>query len=230
MQYFGGKHRISRDLALFIQYFVTDYYVEPFCGACHVGLKIEAPNKIFADVNEDLILMYNSLLDGWIPPLSVSKEEYDALRKTAPGLTPLRAFAGFGCSFAGKFFGGYARCSRGDDYAGNARNSLLRDYAGNARNSLYLCSDYRSVPYPEGSLVYCDPPYAGTTKYYGTPPFSHDYFWQFCRELSATCTVLVSEYSAPDDFTCIWEKATRTEIRTGRGEREPRVEKLFAYV
>ena len=217
---------MSQEIADFIQPLCGGVYVEPFCGACWVGLKVVSRRKMFADVNEDLILMYKSLQSGWVPPSSVSEEEYRKLKALPPGVDPTRAFAGFGCSFAGKFFGGYARCKRGDDYAGNAKNSLMRDYAGNA-NITFIHSDYRNLTYPPGALVYCDPPYKDTTKYYGTPPFNHTEFWEFCRVLSKSCTVIISEYAAPVDFSVVWEKETRTEIRTSANGREKRIERLY---
>ena len=44
--------------------------------------------------------------------------------------------------------------------------------------------------------------------------------------------VLVSEYSMPDDFECIWEKKTKVLIDSNRKANDNnnnRVEKLFIY-
>ena len=73
----------------------------------------------------------------------------------------------------------------------------------------------------KNALIYCDPPYAGTTKYrFGS--FDSNSFWQWCRDMSKKGnTVIVSEYNAPDDFNCIWSKETKTDIRTkANGKRK----------
>lgn len=43
-------------------------------------------------------------------------------------------------------------------------------------------------------------------------------------------TVLVSEYKAPPDFTCLWQQQTRTDLGSATGAKIPRVEKLFEYI
>jgi DNA adenine methylase len=42
-------------------------------------------------------------------------------------------------------------------------------------------------------------------------------------------TVIISEYKAPNDFKCIWEKEVKTEMRTNANGREDRIERLFTY-
>ena len=89
------------------------------------------------------------------------------------------------------------------------------------------CKDYRELEY-ENALIYCDPPYANTTEY-TVGNFDNKEFWQWCRDMSKTNTVIISEYIAPDDFKCIWQKKIKTEIRTKINGRENRIEKLFVY-
>ena len=71
-----------------------------------------------------------------------------------------------------------------------------------------LETDYREVPIPEDSVVYCDPPYSGT-KGYGMD-FDHDAFWEWAR--TREFPVWVSEYSAPDDFVCVKEIPVRSRL------------------
>lgn len=75
-------------------------------------------------------------------------------------------------------------------------------------------------------MIYCDPPYEGTTKY-ATGGFNYKTFWNWVRELSLSNYVLVSEYNAPDDFTSIWEKSVTTSLKVDK--HEDRTEKLFTY-
>lgn len=80
-----------------------------------------------------------------------------------------------------------------------------------------------------GCLVYCDPPYANTTKYTGTPDFDTDKFWNVMREWSKDNDVYISEYEAPDDFISVLDIATKTNIRNKEDKVCSRNEKLFTY-
>ena len=84
-------------------------------------------------------------------------------------------------------------------------------------------------PLPANSLIYCDPPYKGTTRY-ATGSFDHDKFWQWCRDMSDSGhIVFVSEYNAPDDFKCIWSMEGIVSDLTVNGPQKRSVEKLFVY-
>lgn len=155
----------------------------------------------------------------------ITKSTYDYVKSHKdedPGLT---GYVGFACSYSGKWFGGLARNRRGDDFCAGASHSIYRDLNG-LKNAEFLCGDYRDVLIPDGSVVYLDPPYKGTTGY-STGDFDHDVFWEYVRELSKRCTVLVSEETAPDDFDCVWSKqiARQVDVRQGRVYK---TEKLFS--
>ena len=61
------------------------------------------------------------------------------------------------------------------------------------------------------SVIYCDPPYQGTTKY--KDDFDHDEFWNWCRKMNGKGNkIYVSEYHAPDDFKCIWQKTINNSL------------------
>lgn len=67
------------------------------------------------------------------------------------------------------------------------------------------------------------PPYKNTTSY--KDPFDHDKFWKWCREkVKSNYELYVSEYDAPDDFICIWEKNVYNQIGDSRSN-----EKLFVH-
>ena len=68
--------------------------------------------------------------------------------------------------------------------------------------------DYRKVPIPDESVVYCDPPYKGTAKY--LCEFDHDAFYQWA--LSRSFPVFVSEYNMPDDFAPIGIKQKTSSL------------------
>ena len=65
--------------------------------------------------------------------------------------------------------------------------------------------DYRNYVYQDGDVVYCDPPYEGTSGY--GREFDHEAFWQWCR--TRDFPVYVSEYRAPEDFISVWCKEKR---------------------
>lgn len=79
----------------------------------------------------------------------------------------------------------------------------------------------------ENCLIYCDPPYEGTTSY-KTGAFDHPKFWDWCRKMSEKNLVFVSEYKAPDDFICVWEGELKTNFASRRDKATHKaVEKLF---
>jgi DNA adenine methylase len=223
MQYLGGKSRIAKQIARVIADLrqPDQLYIEPFIGSCSVFHLIPEP-KIGFDAHRDLILMWRAVQEGWVPPESLSEQEYNALRDSPS--SPLRGFAGFGCSFGGKWFGGYARNRRGDNYCRQAKNSVLVKRAGLSGAVLGRC-DYRSVASPPGSIVYCDPPYAGTTSY--SLYVDHGDFWRWVREQSRESTVLVSEYEAPSDFRVVAEYFPVKNMSNNNGGGRAETEKIF---
>jgi DNA adenine methylase len=226
MQYFGGKFKIATKIAELINGHRPTIYLEPFCGSCNVGVLVHAQHKIFCDLNPKLIAMWQVLMNGWLPPTTVTETEYrDAQNGQAPDY--LIGFIGFACSFSGKYFGGYARNARGDNFARNGSNSLVRK-AKALSGSEFYCIDYRQSLHSHCNLVYCDPPYTGTTKYYGLPDMDYTCFWDTVRTKSETVPVLVSEYTAPQDFKVRLQIQTKLEIRNKNGNREPRIENVYS--
>ena len=65
--------------------------------------------------------------------------------------------------------------------------------------------DYCNYVYQDGDVVYCDPPYANTSKY--TVDFDNEGFWQWCR--TRNFPVYISEYRAPEDFISVWSREKR---------------------
>lgn len=231
MQYMGGKASIAKEITDILKAHRRpgQLYIEPFLGAANTFQYMENPRQGY-DVHPDLAALWQAALDGWQPPTEVSEELY---RQAKPAndndMSPeLRAFIGFGCSFGGKWFGGYARDhKRGRNYAQSASNGLLSK-AANMPGAKVACLDYRQLE-PTGALIYCDPPYANTTAYKGAPAFDSDEFWQVVRKWSEKNTVFVSEAQAPLDFHAIWERATFVPLGP-RDDKKYRAEKLFTLL
>lgn len=230
MRYLGGKHRFSRVIASILNQYVegTIAYIEPFCGACNVALHVSHPVRLLADIHPALITMWKAIQDGWEPPSEVSLDLYTKYKQAQDPTDPLTAFIGFGCSFGGKWFGGYARYDKtGNDASGTAKSlAKKRELLAGAR---FRCMDFASLEV-QGALIYCDPPYKGTTGYAGTPDFDHDQFYTHCAKLVRNRNkVFVSEYTEPTvPFVKVWSADTKTSFSIQRGSiNTARKERLF---
>lgn len=144
------------------------------------------------------------------------------------------ALIGYCASYGGRYFdGGFARNSRLDD-----RNASSIKYKNNLKNLMkqapyltginFLCKDYKDYLglNIKNALFYLDPPYKGT-KQYSKQNINYDEFYIFCRELSKNNIVIISEYSMPDDFKCIWEKERKVQQKSDREKADKAIEKLF---
>lgn len=232
MRYLGSKRKLAKYLLpLILDKRRNDqYYVEPFLGGANMMDKVSGL-RIGADIDEDLIMLFLGLQNGFVPPDSVSEEEYQ--RAKYADRSPLRSFIGIGCSYGGKWFGGYAR-------GGYNKNGMPRNYCSESKRNLmkqrqkldgviFIHSCYTALSIPAESIIYCDPPYANTTQYKTNRFFSHEQFWNWCRERAREGhKVFVSEYSAPDDFTCIFEQSVTNSLTKDTGSKKG-IERLFIH-
>ena len=225
MQYLGGKYRSAKEI---ISVVLDDrepgqWYVEPFLGGCNVLPHVTGP-RLACEIRPELVALYFAVANGWTPPESVSEAEYRAI-KDAPHLFAPRlvGFVAIACSFGGKWWGGYAR---GDsaNYAASGSRSLLK-IASKIAGAYIECCSYDELRIPDRSIIYCDPPYAGTTGY--SSAFDSGKFWAWAEsKVQAGHRVFVSEYAAPDVWTCVWEKQSTNIVRKKAGAERP-VERLF---
>jgi len=232
MMYFGGKARISKYIAEYINNIDGyDIYVEPFCGSCNVAEKINIKNKILNDKHPYLIAMWKKLQEGWLPPTNVSEEYYKYIRKNKDKFPYLAGFVGFGCSFAGKWFEGYARSNRNCNYALSAYNSVLRKIS-KLKAAEFLNKDFSELDFCN-SIIYCDPPYNNTVHYNKRllGKFDYDLFLEWVKYQSTKNIVLVSEYkhNLPNDAHIVLELNSSKEIRNKNDKRVPTTEILFTF-
>lgn len=231
MRYQGGKSRIANQLATVIERWggSNQTFVSLFCGSCAVEAKL-APHfdrVICNDKHEYLIEMLKGVQNGYELPEQITEEQYKYIKSHKDEDKILAGFVGFGCSFGGKFFGGYARNKEQTNYALQSKKSLLKDMIC-LPNAEFTCLDYRDVDIPNGSIVYADPPYANTTTYQGQK-FDSEAFWEYMRQISKNNQVFISEQTAPDDFECIWEKPFTRTLDRNKDNQFKVVEKLFTY-
>ena len=228
MRFFGGKARICKEVAKVVNDLADDMgfdtIYEPFCGGLCVTQWLKG--KVLAsDVSQPLITLYKAVQGGWTPPDVVTEEMYRDYAKRRPVDDPMTAFIGHGCSFGGKWFGGYARDAKKGNYALKAKDSIIKKFSNMGQVS-FSCGGYLEID-PHNAIIYCDPPYDKTTQPY-VGEFNTDEFWQMADVWTrAGNLVLVSEYQAPADALCLWERKTTTAIRGSEGKVFDRIEKIF---
>ena len=230
MVYMGSKNRIAKELLPFIKAELKEgvYYVEPFAGGCNMIDKVEHPLRIAADSNRYLIALLQ--YQGELPEY-ISKEEYDAVKKKPESYPDWYVgFCGFICSFRGMFFKSYVKndvmkkTGKVEHYQKEQINNFRKQrdkFAG----IKFECCSYEQLEIPEGAVIYCDPPYSGTAEY--KDKFDTNRFWEWCRNKAAEgYKVFISEYEAPEDFECIWQKGINSNLG---GASKTAIEKLFIH-
>jgi len=222
MKYLGGKQRLGKHIApILLKLWETNNYngyMEPFCGSLGVLKQVipllHAKNIIANDYHPDLIQMWQDLQNGSLQmPTSISYNEYEKA-KLIDSPNGYKAFVGFGMSFGGKYFGGYAMKylnNKKEDFCKEMINSLNKTRPI-IQNVQFTCNDYRTLD-PINMFIYCDPPYLSERfpikyrrdiKYYDE--FNNDEFWNIMRRWSKNNMVVISEMTAPSDFVEIWSQ------------------------
>lgn len=236
----GSKNRHAKELLPIILKDRKEgqWYVEPFVGGCNMIDKVDGL-RWGNDYNVYLIAMWKALQNGWLPPEFVSEEDWRKIRENMDEHPKeLVAFVRFGCSFGADWNGGYARNVRKDKPNAEILNRTTKSYCLQSKRNIlkqmpslvgvkFTDLSYDEMDVPTNSIVYCDPPYAQTTGYVdGT--FDHAKFWQWCRDkVIEGHKVFISEYNAPEDFVCVWEK--KVPVKLGGREAKQGVEKLFIH-
>lgn len=236
MKYLGGKHGIGKLIAEFMYKKcppdMVSGYIEPFCGSLGVFKNMTDKGYkeyIASDIQPDLIQMWIKLQNNTLKiPNKISEDTYNKL-KNAKSPNALKAVAGFGLSFGGKFFAGYSQ-----KWAGNSGRNFLEEFKTSINNikekitqkNVHFYNKSYTEFNPSNMLVYCDPPYK-ETQGYSTGNFDTDLFWETMRKWSKNNCVFISEETAPSDFIVVWKKQKRRTL--DKQNRFYRYEKLFAY-
>lgn len=226
MRYLGGKHKIGSTIAYYLNSIrkPNQPYLEPFCGGLNVSVFINGP-KFLSDYSQSLIILYKSLQNGWMPPDEVSELIYNRYKLFPNPQDPMTAFCGYGCSFGGKWFGGFGRDGKSKrNFASESKRNLMNKFQY-LNEAHFYWSNYKWINVTPGSLIYCDPPYEDTTNYGEFKGFDNEEFWDVMRQWSKENTVLVSEYKAPKDFVSIMEFDTFKSVSLGK--RDKVTEHLF---
>ena len=206
--YHGGKQRIGKKIAHKIYDIATDIeketgvafkgYCEPFCGMCGVYQHIpelfedHKPKLKYkaGDANKSVILMWQEVQKGWIPPTSCSREKFEQLKGNGESSAE-KGFLGHACSFRGKYFANY--------YPERSMKitNKVEDMSSKLSLVKFTDGDYDQFSKIRGYIVYCDPPYK-TNSYYYTENhkykhFDHDKFYQWVEKMACNNLVFISE-------------------------------------
>lgn len=236
MKYMGSKNRIANEIIpiMLKERKQNQWFVDMFCGGCHIIQNVDG-RRIANDKNKYLIAMWKGLQENRERPKTISKELYSKARTEYNNGTNIEfddfmiGWIGWMGSYNGRFFdGGYS----GHDVGKTHRNYIdeqIRNTESqiNDLNSVkFFSKDYKYFDFKENCLIYCDIPYKDTKQYATSKDFNHDNFFEWCREMSIQGhTVFVSEYQAPNDFECIWEKEITNSMNQTKTYKP--IEKLF---
>lgn len=230
MKYMGSKNRISKHILPIIlkERKLGQWYVEPFVGGGNLIDKVQG-NRIGSDINPYVISALISIRDHLIDlpknNTEFTEKDYNNLRSNESYLHT--GYAGFAFSYGGKWMGGWGRDSKGErDYVAESYRNALKQ-APKLKDVVLVNKSYLQLEIPKSSIIYCDPPYFGTTNY--KTNFNHNEFWEWCKlKGNEGHRIFVSEYSAPRDFTELWQGKLTSSLTKNTGSKYG-VERLFTY-
>ena len=228
MKYMGSKNRISKHILPFIvkELGGKSVYWEPFVGGGNMIDKIpDSIKKIGSDYDSDAI---NGLLTikNKLESIPKNKNEFNeyCYKEQKNIESVFSGYVAYALSYGGKKWGGWRRDSSGNrDYVAEAYRNAVKQ-SDKLKNVDLLCRSYDSLNI-ENAVIYCDPPYKGTTNY--SSYFNHDKFYDWCILQSEKGNkVFVSEYSMPDMFDCLWEKEISSSLTKNTGSKTG-IERLY---
>ena len=245
LKWAGGKYPLLDDIKRHLP--KGECLVEPFVGAGSVFLNTDFSRYILADINSDLISLYNivkmrtdeyvqAARELFVPETNCAEVYYQFREEFNKSQDPFRRAVLF--LYLNRYgYNGLCRYNlRGEFNVPFGRykkpyfpEAELYHFAEKAQNAFFYCESYADsmARADDASVVYCDPPYANRQQYSNATNFDHDEFWEVMRNWSKDNFVLVSELIAPNDFICIWEKLTSRSINTTNKSKD--TEKLFIY-
>jgi len=232
MKYVGSKNRIAKDIIPILLENRTNEncFVDLFMGGCNIVDKVDG-FRIANDINPYLVACAEALSNGWLPPKTISeKMYYDVKYRKDAYDKALVGYIGFQLSYGAKWFDAYRKDNIGTrDYSLEAYDHIKKQ-TSKLKGIKFYNLDYRQVPIPANSIIYCDPPYRFTTAYKSNQAkLDYTVFWQWCRTKSKEGHyVYISEYNHPADFKCIWQKEILKNLADAEC-RETAIEKLVVY-
>lgn len=233
MRYMGSKRRIWKYISPTILKGREEnqYYVEPFCGGCNSIAQVDG-NRIASDINPYLMEMWKGLLKGEEYPEEIPRETFIKAKIAYKNTdytnysVAMIGWIGYMASYNGIFYHSYSGIgSDGKDYVKASMDNIKKQLP--LMNGITLdCCSYDGLDIPEKSIIYCDPPYKGTSGY--GVKFEYDKFYDWCfSKKDEGHRVYISEYSMPTEFKCVWSMDVCNSLDRFSEQREKRKECLF---
>ena len=247
MRYQGSKANLAKHIIPFISEHLTEgkVFIDLFAGGMNLVDKVDYQHKVACDINQYVISLWKEIQRNGMKniPSNVTEDMYyrvkDAFINGKQDYEDyITGFVAICCSYGSGWFNSYAHYNtkRDEDHIKEAYNGIKKqvDKFKYLDKTVFEHMDYQNI---EGfvdlknAVIYADPPYAGTKKYISD--FDNFAFWDWVREIIRKygTPIYVSEYDAPSDFKCVWQKdvpdgmgTTKTGIKQKR-----KIEKLFVY-
>lgn len=170
--------------------------VEPFAGSCAVMMDTDYPSYLVADINPDLINMYQQIKDDCEGFIATAKALFERGNNEGDYYWHRRIFNSTGGNLVDFWhavvflylnrhcYRGLCRYNRAGHFNvpyGNYKAAYfpeteIRAFAEKAKRATFVCAGYEetlALLLP-GDVIYCDPPYDGTFAGYHTAGFSED--------------------------------------------------------
>jgi len=177
LKWAGGKYRmVERITAVLPQ---GQRLVEPFAGSGALFLNSDYPTYLLADINHDLINLFNMVKDEgkdfivdaatYFIPATNDKETYYKLRTQFNESTDERERSLLFLYLNRHGFNGLCRYNKSGKFNvpfGQYKKPYfplkeMRHFHEKAQTATFICADFETVmtSLVEGDVVYCDPPY-----------------------------------------------------------------------
>ncbi|AIS53615.1 Dam family site-specific DNA-(adenine-N6)-methyltransferase [Vibrio coralliilyticus] len=178
LKWAGGKYGLVEDIQRYLP--EGRKLVEPFVGAGSVFLNTDYEQYLLADINPDLINLYNLLKESpeayiseakrWFVPENNRKEAYLSIRAQFNATDDV-TYRSLAFLYMNRFgFNGLCRYNKKGGFNvpfGSYKKPYfpeaeLEFFAKKAKKATFVCESYTDTfkRARKGSVVYCDPPYA----------------------------------------------------------------------
>jgi DNA adenine methylase len=208
-------------------------YVEPFCGGLNIIRHIHHPRRIANDSNSLLQKMWRSIQTGEFKQDDFyTREKYEDIKRDyQSGGTKYsdaeKAFAGYTCSWRGIFFHSFNTSNtQKREYQKLASYRVLNGVSYSSKEKsvglegiTFKSVDYKELYIPEGSIVYCDPPYrnCNSDSYSVDKSFDYAEYYLWLIQTACSSEVYVSELSMPEEhFEVVWSKDFTHQLKSNR--------------
>lgn len=193
LKWAGNKSRVMPELLAHLP--AGNRLVEPFAGSCAVMMNTDYREYLIADINHDLINLYQQIKEHSSPFIMTAfslftqnrtEESYYQIRDNFNQIAsmPLLDRAAHFLYLNRHGYRGVCRYNKRGEFNipyGNYAEPYfplaeIETFAEKARRATFVCADYRETldMVKTGDVVYCDPPYHGTFTDYHTGGFTED--------------------------------------------------------